>query len=105
LIAFDEHRAILRCWGDEDRATQGRRRGAISRAQRCSDHVAVDLQNLAFADASLMLDLVMLARRLRGNGRELRLWSPQPQIERLITLVGLARLEGVRLEPAPPVPA
>jgi anti-anti-sigma regulatory factor len=101
LIAFDEHRAVLRCWGDEDRATQGRRRGAISRALRCPDHVAVDLCGLAFADASLMLDLVMLARRLRYNDRELRLWRPQPQIERLIHLVGLARLEGVRLEPAP----
>lgn len=104
IIAFDEQRAVLSCWGDEDRSTQGRRRGAISRAQRSTDNVAVDLRGLTFADASLMLDLVMLARRLRCTGGELRLWRPQPQIERLIELVGLSRLEGVRLEPAP-VPA
>lgn len=101
IIAFDEQRAVLCCWGDEDRATQGRRRGAISRAQRSSVDVAVDLRGLAFADASLMLDLVMLARRLRCSNRELRLWRPQPQIERLIQLVGLSRLDGVRLELAP----
>jgi anti-anti-sigma regulatory factor len=46
-----------------------------------------------------MLDLAMLARRLRRYGRELRLSHPQPQIERLIELVGLQRLDGVRLEP------
>ncbi len=60
----------------------------------------VDLRGLTFADASLMLDLVMLARRLRRSGRELRLERPQPQIRRLIELVGLPRLDGVHVFPA-----
>jgi len=62
----------------------------------------VDLSELAFADASLMLDLVMVARRLRGAGRQLRLCNPQPQIRRLIQLVGIDRLPGVVLEAREP---
>lgn len=58
----------------------------------------VDLSDLVFADASLMVDLAMLSRRLRSRGRALMLRGPQPQIRRLIELVGLDRLPGVRLE-------
>jgi len=62
----------------------------------------VDLSDLVFADASLMLDLVMVARRLRRHGRRVLLRSPQPQIRRLIELVGLHRLPGVVVEgPSP----
>jgi anti-anti-sigma regulatory factor len=64
----------------------------------------VDLTELVFADPSLMLDLAMLARRLRARGRAIQLCGPQPQIRTLIELVGLHRLPGVRLEgPAPAV--
>lgn len=58
----------------------------------------VDLSELVFADASLMLDLVMLARRLRAHGCHVRLCGAQPQIRTLIELVGLHKLPGVKLE-------
>jgi len=60
--------------------------------------VIVDLSELAFADPSLMLDLAMLARRLRTHGRMIMLRDAQPQIRTLIELVGLHRLPGVLLE-------
>jgi anti-anti-sigma regulatory factor len=63
--------------------------------------VTVDLSELAFADPSLMLDLVMLARRLRKAGLELVLHSAQPDIVALIEYVGLHRLPGVQVLPAP----
>jgi anti-anti-sigma factor len=63
--------------------------------------VVVDLSELSFADSSLMLDLATLSRRLRHAGRKLRLTRPQPQIQRLIELVGLDRLPGVILEAEP----
>ena len=88
---------MLRCSGDEDRATQGRRRRAMSRALVAHRDVVVDLHGLSFADASLMVDLAMLARRLRRADRALWLEGAQPQIHRLIELVGLHRLEGVRV--------
>jgi anti-anti-sigma regulatory factor len=61
----------------------------------------VELGGLGLADPSLMVDLAMLARRLRRRGGMLRLREPQPEIARLIDLVGLTRLDGIRLEPAP----
>ena len=42
-----------------------------------------------------MLDLAMLARRLRCAGRTLVLCDAQPHITRLIQRVGLDRLPGV----------
>ena len=64
--------------------------------------MVADLSELAFADASLMLDLAMLARRLRVRGRALVVRDAQPQIMRLIELVGLHRLDGVSIEgPSP----
>jgi anti-anti-sigma regulatory factor len=88
----------LLCRGDEDRATQGSRRRALTLAIRAQSDVVVDLSALAFADSSLMLDLAALARRLRTRGRALQLHSPQPQILNLIKLVGLHRLPGVNLD-------
>jgi anti-anti-sigma regulatory factor len=64
--------------------------------------VIVDLSDLVFADTSLMLDLAMLARRLRVRGRAILLRGAQPQIRALIEMMGLHRLPGVRLEgPSP----
>jgi len=63
--------------------------------------VVVDLAELAFADPSLMLDLAMIARRLRKSGRKLTLRGAQPDISVLIEYVGLHRLPGVAIAPAP----
>lgn len=60
----------------------------------------IDLTDLTWADASLMLDFVMLARRLRAQGRTVALRNAQPQIVALIELVGLDRLQGVSVERA-----
>ncbi len=58
----------------------------------------MDLTELAWADTSLMLDLAMIARRLRRHGRALLLRGAQPQSATLIEMVGLHRLPGVRVE-------
>jgi anti-anti-sigma regulatory factor len=74
----------------------------LARALAAQDDVVVDLTELVFADTSLMLDLAMLARRLRVRGRAILLRGAQPQIRRMIEIVGLHRLPGVRLEgPSP----
>ena len=44
-----------------------------------------------------MLDLAMLARRLRRRGRIVLLRGAQPQIAKLIELTGIGRLDGVRV--------
>lgn len=102
IVEFNEHRATLFCCGDEDRSTQGFRRRALARAIRAQTDVIVDLSELVFADPSLMLDLAVLARRLRVRNLALWLHRPQPQVRSLIETVGLHRLPGVKLEgPAP----
>jgi anti-anti-sigma regulatory factor len=70
----------------------------LARAIRSQSDVVVDLTDLVFADPSLMLDLAMLARRLRTHGRAILLRGAQPQIWTLIEVVGLHRLPGVKFE-------
>ena len=45
-----------------------------------------------------MIDLAVLAQRLRAEGRAVMLRGPQPQIRTLIGLVGLDRQPAVALE-------
>jgi len=101
IVSYEENPPLLRCCGDEDRSTQSRRRQALSQAISAPADVLVDLSELAFADPSLMLDLAMLARRLRKAGRQLLLQGAQPDISALIEYVGLHRLSGVLILPAP----
>ena len=87
---------MLRICGDEDRATQSLRRRPLSRAlAQPRKDLIVDLSDLEFADSSVMLDLAMLARRLRSTGKCLQVQGARPHSQRLIELVGLDRLPGV----------
>ena len=67
--------------------------------------MTVDLTELTFADASLMVDLALLARRLRAHGRAIMLRGPQPQIQTLIEIVGIHTLPGVELQSSRPTGA
>jgi anti-anti-sigma regulatory factor len=68
--------------------------------------VRVDLTGLVWADASLMLDLAMLSGRVRKRGGAMIIHGAQPQIARLIELVGLHRLPSVSfISPPAPSPA
>ena len=64
---------------------------------RATHDVIVDLSDLRFADASVMLDLAVLAQRLRAQGRTLWLSAPPPNLRTLIERIGLHRQPGVRL--------
>jgi anti-anti-sigma factor len=88
---------VLRCAGDEDISTMEQRRHELARVRRMRADIVVDLTDLVFADTSLMVDLAMVARRLGEHGRQLLIEGAQPQIRRLIELVGLHRLPGVTL--------
>jgi anti-anti-sigma factor len=76
----------------------------MSRALAARTDVVVDLRELTFADSSLMLDLAMIARRLRMAGRRLVLRDAQPQVWRVIEVVGMHRLPGVVAERQTAVP-
>ena len=97
MVSFDPSTSTLSIAGDEDRATAGVRRRALSCALTCTRDVVVDLSELRFADSSLMVDLAVLAQRLRAEGRQVRLCGPQPHIQKLIELVGLHRQPAVAL--------
>ena len=106
IVEYADHPATLRCCGDEDRATQARRRQALVRAMQGAHATSSSTSpSCRFADASLMLDFAMLARRLRAQGHALALRDPQPQIRALIELVGLDRLPGVRIDVEPVSPS
>ena len=95
IVSFDEQLGVLRVTGDEDRSTSGGRRRPLSAALKATRDVIADLSELSFADSSLMIDLAVLAQRLRAHGCTLTLRSPQPHIRQLIELAGLHRLPAV----------
>lgn len=105
IVSLSEEPAVLRCAGDEDLTTRWRRRAALSRALRVRSDLLVDLAGLTFADTSLMVDLAMVARRLRASGRCLRLSGAQPQVWRVVEAVGLHRQPGVVVVGSSPSPA
>ena len=70
----------------------------MSAALTAPRDVVVDLTDCRFADSSLMVDLAVLAQRLRADGRALRLRGPQPHIHRLIELMGLDRLPAIAVD-------
>ena len=88
---------MLRCCGDEDVSTQPIRRRAFARALKAPGDLVVDLSELAFADSSLIFDLAVLAQHTRSQGRRIWVRNAQPQITRLIQLVGLDRQPGVEM--------
>jgi anti-anti-sigma factor len=95
---YDSDQVVLFVTGDEDRTTSARRRRALSAALRAPREVCVDLSQLRFADPSLMVDLAVLAQRLRAQGLAVRLRGAQPQVRTLIELVGLDRQPAVAVE-------
>ena len=96
---------MLRCSGDEDRASQSLRRRALSRALTSGEDVRVDLSGLDFADATLMVDLAMVAGRLRHVGGRMVVCGAAPHIHTLIEHVGLHRLPSVSVEGVEPAGA
>lgn len=98
IVELENSPPVLRVTGDEDRSTQSRRRRAMSRALAVKADLLVDLSGLAFADASVILDLAIIARRLRHAGRRMLVRGAAPQIATLIELVGLHRMPGVTVE-------
>jgi anti-anti-sigma regulatory factor len=103
IVEYAANPPTLRCSGDEDRTTQARRRQSLVRAITAHTNVVVELAELSWADVSLMLDFVTLARRLRVQGLTLALRDPQPQIDALLELVGLDRVPGVLIERSQPL--
>jgi anti-anti-sigma factor len=100
IVELHEEAPVLHCSGDEDRSTQSLRRGALSRAFKLHTDLLVDLSELSFADASFMVDLAVVARRLRQQGARMLLQGAQPRVAALIAAAGLDRLPGVSVLPA-----
>jgi len=77
----------------------------MSRALTQHTGVFMGFLELSCADRSVMLDLAMVARRLRKAGRRLHLRNAQPQVWRVIEVVGVNRLPGVVADEQTPLPA
>src|SRR3954469_5403299 len=68
IVSFTEHAPVLCCSGDEDRSTQSLRRGALSKGLPAGGTPPGHLPGRVFADPSLMVDIAMVARRVRHAG-------------------------------------
>lgn len=100
MVSFDQRLGILRVTGDEDSTTVSHRRRPLSNALRATRDISVDLTGLRFADRTLMVDLAVIAQRLRARGSTLNLRGAQPQVRLLIEHMGLDRQPAVRIDRA-----
>src|SRR5437867_294505 len=60
------------------------------------DPVVLDLEGVTFVDSSGLHAIVILAEQCRGGGLVLR--APRPQVARVIDMLRLEELPGIRVE-------
>jgi anti-anti-sigma factor len=88
---------VLRCCGDEDIATQGCRRAALSRALAARTDVVVDLRELTFIDSTGIRLLLEWATAAARRGHAFRLIPGSDRVHLALRLTGV--LEALGLEP------
>jgi anti-anti-sigma factor len=92
-VTLGDDALLLTPSGDADVFTASTLRLALARAADSRHrHVVVDLDHLAFFDASLLGLLVMARRRIADGGGSLRVRCERDWGRRLFTATGLAQL-------------
>jgi anti-sigma B factor antagonist len=86
-------RVVLRLTGELDAATAPQVRAQlVSLAQRGPCMVTIDMASLSFIDSSGLSVLVSGLKRLRENGGDLMLESPNANAMKVLEITGLTRV-------------
>ena len=80
--------AIVELIGDIDLAAQSQLRAAIGLALGEEGRVVIDLTYTRLIDSSGIVVLLQAWRELQAAGREMVLWHPRPEVQRILTVTG-----------------
>jgi anti-sigma B factor antagonist len=86
----DEHAAVLKVTGELDLATSPALEAEVERAAAGSELVILDLRGVSFMDSTGLSLLVKAQRRAEELGRRLAVVRGGAQVQRLLTLTGVA---------------
>jgi len=91
--------------GEVDLANADELLAALQALMPASGDVILDLSGLEYLDSSGIRVLVNLVRPLSESGRSFVLTSPQPNVRRVLEIVGLDRAPGFILDAHEPPPS
>jgi anti-anti-sigma factor len=96
-VAAGETGPVVHLVGEAD-LTSAARLSALLTAQLSDGtrQLTIDMSGLRFADSALVRALVLTARALRERGGSLLLLRPQPQVARVLELLGADQVVTIR---------
>lgn len=93
---IDGHQAILSVAGEIDVATAPEFCYRIAvLIESDAPEIVVDMTGVAFCDSSVLSVLVVTRKRLRSEGRSLRVTNPSDRVRKIFDMTGLTEAFGV----------
>jgi anti-sigma B factor antagonist len=90
-VRREADRVILQLDGELDMANAPRLQGAIESADLDATHMVVlDLQQLRFIDSTGLRIILSARERCAGRGQEFAITPGSPQVQRVLSLTGVA---------------
>lgn len=91
---------VIRLSGEADLSTVGQLRDALNQQISAgARQLTIDLSGLRFADSGSIRVLTNAHLALKAQGGTLELVHPQPNVARILTLLGIDQVLTVRLQP------
>ena len=99
-VESQQFSVVMRLSGEADLSTLGQLRDALSdQISGGARQLTIDLSGLRFADSSSIRALTDAHLALRAQGGTLELVDPQPNVARILVLLGIDQVLTVRSQP------
>lgn len=100
VVESQQFSVVMRLSGEADLSTLGQLRDALNdQISGGARQLTVDLSGLRFADSSSIRALTDAHLALRAQGGTLELVDPQPNVARILVLLGIDQVLTVRPQP------
>jgi anti-anti-sigma factor len=97
----DAGSTVLRVRGEIDLITASEVRSAVASVTGPGTHLVIDLTGVDFLDSTGLGSLVWARKRVRREGGDVLVTSPQPNVRRVLEISGVAELVPVEGFPPP----
>jgi anti-sigma B factor antagonist len=98
-VESQQFSVVMRLSGEADLSTLGELRDALNEQISGARQLTIDLSGLRFADSSSIRALTDAHLALRAQGGTLELVDPQPNVARILVLLGIDQVLTVRPQP------